>query len=439
MTLFDPLDRFFARRLHINWNNTNDRNSYLLVIEIFWASILSSAAGFNAAFAIHLGAQNFEIGLLTSIPSLIVVLSSIPIGRFLERRAHRTPWVWSSLFLGRVGYLMIALLPWVKLPFLNQGQLLVALLIALTLPSNMFGIGWTPLLADVVPEERRAAVFAARNTISSLTASVMGFAFGQWLSRYAFPANYQWMYALGFVTSLLSTYNVMRMHVPDSVVAPIANAPKRIALTPREIWAKVQEMAELHPRFFAINRNTLLHGIGIWMASPLYILFFVRELGASDAWLGLNGTIGSIATILGYTLWRWLMARWGEPKTLRHTIILLGLYPFAVGMLGRLPAGFVLPLVLVAGAVNGLIVPGVSLSHFNTYLKAMPPESRASYNAIYTTIMNIGAFICPIISVTIANQIGLSNMLIIAGLLSVVGSSSFWWWPVVVEEKARTD
>ena len=190
----------------------------------------------------------------------------------------------------------------------------------------------------------------------------------------------------------------------------------------------LQDAFKRSPGFLRITRNTLMHGIGIWLATPLYVVFFVRNLGASDAWLGLQGTTASLATIAGFAIWRWIMARWGEPATLKRTIVLLGFYPVLVGLLGNLN------LILFAVALNGLITPGVSLSHFNSLLKVTPEEKRPEYTALYFTIVNVGIFICPMLGVAIANTFGLAPTLIACGLLSVLGSTSFWWWPVRKDE-----
>jgi hypothetical protein len=58
------------RLFRLDLAKPDDRNAWFLIIEMFWASMLASAATFNAAFALRLGATNSEVGLLTSIPAL---------------------------------------------------------------------------------------------------------------------------------------------------------------------------------------------------------------------------------------------------------------------------------------------------------------------------------------------------------------------------------
>lgn len=421
-------DRLLWHFFKINLANQDDRNAWYLVLELFWASILGSVATFNAAFAIRLGADNLQVSLLTSIPALMAVLVSIPAGRFLAKQKRRSPWVFGSLLVHRMGYLLVAASPFLKIEGLNPGLLVVLILCIISAPAHFFNVGWMPLLADVVPEHRRAAVFAARNIVSQATVSLTVFLCGQWLSRVVFPLNYQVLYFVGFLISMVSMVLLFRMHIPDSYVSEeTARAKARIRSVPH-LLRLVREAMTAHQGFMRITANTLMHGIGIWMAGPLYALYFVRQLEASDAWLGLNGTVGSIGTILGYSFWRWLMARWGEPVSLKRTIVLAGVYPLLVGLTPSLPV------ILLYGMLNGLIIaPGINLSHFNILLKVTPPDARPQYTSIYITIMNIGAFICPLISVAIANVIGLGPMLVVSGLLSIIGSSSFWWHPVKIE------
>jgi MFS family permease len=421
------INRFLWYFFKINLSNTGDRNIWYLVLEMFWASILGSIALFNAAYAIRLGADNLQVSLLTSIPALMAVLVSIPAGRFLQRRARRAPWVFGGLFLHRAGYLLVAISPWVEIPTISPGMLVVLVLVLISAPAHFFNVGWIAMLGEVVPENRRAAVFAARNIVNQVTVSITVFLCGQWLSKIAFPINYQSLYMLGFVASMLSMYYLYKMIVPDSKVAEVEPASTGFK-SPRQFIGSVNQTMRENPAFMRITRNTLLHGFGVWMAAPLYALYFVRELEATDAWLGLNGMVASVGTIAGYSFWRWLMTRWGEPLSLKRTICLVGVYPLLVGLTPSLS------LILVLGAINGLIVPGTNLSHFNMLLKVTPAESRPTHTAMYITIMNIGAFVCPIIAVAVANIIGLGPMLVAAGLLSVIGSTSFIWWPVTKEE-----
>jgi len=413
------MQRFFR----INPQSTVDRNNYYLVLEILWASVLGSAGTFNAAFALRLGATNAQIGLLSSIPALLAVLIAIPAGSFLHTRANRVPWLWGSLFLHRLGYLIIAFIPWLPIPDEQIGIVVIGLIIANTAAAHFFNVGFIPFMTEVIPVENRASVFAARNIISSATLSVCGFLFGIWLERILFPVNYTLMFAFGFMCSMISLVYLFKIKVPSQPepvveVVPVAN---------RGLKGQLQMFSQAvsrYPTFARFTLNTLFHGIGLWLAVPLYVLYFVRELGATEGWLGINGTVATTATIIAMLFWRWRIRHWGEFPILKGSIILAGVYPIVVGLLHELPY------ILIATGLNALVTSAITLTHFNTMVKVIPGDKRPVYTAAYITVANLGAFICPLIGVELANRFGFEPVLIACGLLSIVGSLSFWVWPV---------
>jgi MFS family permease len=413
----------FYRLIRYDPNNVNDRNALYLVVEVFWAAILSAAAGFNGAYALRLGSTNTDIGLLTSLPALLAVILSIPAGQFLQARARRKPWILWALFFNRVGYLLVALVPFLKIAGLNQGTLVVLILIAISAPANLFNVGWIPMLAEIIPEDRRAAVFTARNITVNATVSVCGFLFGQWLNAIVFPINYQVLFVVGFLASMLSSYNLIKLQVPEAVSITPVDAASNSLKGQFNLFKRA--MVE-QPSFMRLTTNTFMYGVGLWLASPLYIVYYVRSLHASDAWIGLQGTVLSVTTILGWIFWRWMATRHSEYTILKSTIVTIGLIPLLVGLLPNLN------LILLVVALNGLLSPGVNLCHLNTLMKVMPADQRPLFTALYTTLVNIGAFVCPLIGVEVSNLVGIAPTLIAFGALSILGASSFWWRPVKV-------
>ena len=381
---------------------------------------MGSASTFNAAFALRLEASNADVGYLSSIPALLAVLVSVPAGRFLQKKARRTPWMYSALFLNRLSYLLIAAVPWLKDLHLPLGSLVVWVMVLTTIPAHFFNVGWIPLIAEAVDERSRAGLVTARMMISYAVTALFSFLFGQLLSYVVFPYNYGLMYVIGFAASVVSSVILLKLKIPDAV--PVVSQPgTRLSL------ARLRQEAVMHPGLSRIITNTFMHGMGLWLAAPLYILRYVRELEANDAWIGLSGTIATLAAIVATPIWRKMMARWGKYTTLKRTIVLIGLYPIAVGFLPSLT------LILVAIAFYNMIAPGVNLSHFTTLLEVTPEENRPGYTSWYISLVNTGAFIGPLIGVVIADWLGIAPTLVICGVLSILGSTSFWWWPVVNE------
>lgn len=410
----------FERRLVqlIRPTDVGERNVYFLYIEVVFASMLSVAASFNGAFILRLGGSNTLVGLLSSLPALLAMLLYIPSAHILEHKTRRMPWIVWSLFLARVGYLFIALLPLVFNRYVPE--ITVAILVGMTIPSVLFSTSWSPLLSDVVPARLRATVLAWRSILSSGTVAPLIYLAGLWLNSGTFPRNYQWMYVLGFLAGAYSVFLVSRLRLPETGQP----TPLPIQRQREPVFKAMRGLLRENPLFARIVTNTFLLDFGAWLVGPLYIILFVRQLGATDGWLGLNGTLANIGVIAGYWLWRRIIRRFGEAKTLLIALPLVVVYPFMVSVYPNLN------FILFAGFFINLVSPGVGLSHSIIFLSLLPEGRKYTSTALYSTVMNIGAFIAPLIGVAVSDRIGIIPTLLIGGAMRSCGALLFYIFPI---------
>lgn len=409
-------------------SDQTSRNINYLTTEVAWAAMLSTAAAFNATYALRLGASNRMITWLSSLPSLVAVLVLVPAARFLESRSNRTSWLWGSLFAARLGYGLLAFLPW--LVSTHRAEAAIWLLIAIQIPASFFATGFNPLLADVVPERDRIWVFARRNILAGAIVAALTFLAGQWLEAssrlrwFAFPVNFQALYMFGFAGAMVSLAILLKIKVPPGEVAVTALSRKSSKPRPTGI----RNMFRVNRDFATIIINTLIFDAGAWLVGPLYIILFVRELGASDAWVGLHTTVANAAAVVGYMLWRRWIRRLGNRRALAISAPLGAGYAFLVSLFPHLTA------ILAWGACVNLINPGINLSHFNILLKLAPDDRRASYLAMFSTVMNVGAFVLPMVGLELANTLGIRTVLLIGGGIRLAGAILFYLNPARVQE-----
>jgi MFS family permease len=246
---------------------------------------------------------------------------------------------------------------------------------------------------------------------------------GLGLSRTLFPNNYQVLYAVGWLCGMTSLAHLSLVRTKHRPAVP------HPAGVPRRSWRAWRPWPPdvLDPRhrdFVVITLNTVAHSVGLWMAGPLYILRYVRELGASDAWLGLHATVGGVATIVGLLFWRWAGPRLGEDRTFRLTILSVGFFPALVALAPGLTP------ILLLDALNGLFSGGINVSYATVIMKTLPEDRRTEFYGLYATVLNIGAFLSPLIAVALAGVIGIQNTLLICGVLAGLGSITHWIWRV---------
>ena len=422
----DRVRRFFPAHRYRDQTEENARHLYA---EVLWAGVFFAATSFNAAYAVRLGASNRMIGWLSAIPSLLVVLLRIPSARFLETKSNRAQWLWGSLFVYRLGYIAIALLPWLTVTH-RAAALIWIVIVTDTIYRSFFFAGFTPLLADLIPKRDRARIFAYRSICFNGSLALFTFIAGQWLDLApqvywaAFPANYQVLYAIGFVGSLLSVVALLRVKVPPR--EPAVPTP-RLKTEKRSI-PPVKVLLTEHRDFIQITLNTVIFGLGEWMAAPLYIIFFVRELNASDGWIGLRTTMASIGVTVGYALWRRWMRKLGYGRTLLISHPLAAIYAILVGLFPNLTA------ILIWGALTNIANAGVFLSRRNVVLDLCPDERREVFWSIHGVAINFGAFVGPLLGVALAEIMPIRWVILLAGGIRLLGAALFHIFRINVQE-----
>jgi MFS family permease len=402
---------------------TVERNLRYLVIELFWAAIFTGCVSFNAAYMIRLGGSNLLVSLLTSGAALVNALATLPFAALLERIPRRRPLIVGSLAIVRLGHIALIGLPWLVG---WRAEAMVLVLLLLNIPVALFTAGWLPLMAEIIPPARRAPVFAARNLTLGITVTVTTFLLGHWLDLAPFPFNYQLLYALAVVTSTLSTVYVARIAMPDAPSTPQVARPALSRAALRELFTRQRPFAN-------IVINTLIFNLAVWMAMPLQPIYFVRTLGASNSWLGLQIGLVSGGAILGNLLWGRLIDRRGARWALLRATALSAAYYFLIGAFPNLT--LILVFALLAGAIN----PGVELSHINVLYEVCPAERRATSMGIYMTVMQFGAFAAPLTVAPLADVIGTQALVLALGGLRLIGAALFVLNPVRAPQPAMAE
>lgn len=423
----------WSYRFRILWQRfgppkaTADRNAWYLCVEIVFASILSAAAAFNSAYVVRLGASNTVIGLMSSIPALEAMLLYIPMAIFLERRKRYMPWMVGSLFASRIVYLIVALLPLLITTDTTLGNATAIVLIAATIPSVLFSVAWNPMFADVVPARTRASVMTTRSILSAATVAPAIFLAGRYLdaNQASFPRNYQWLFLVGFIGGVISVYLVALIRTPPQESAH-ATSGARPTLRDMLGFSVLRES----PEFLRIMINSFFVSIGSWLVGPLYIILYVRELGASDGWIGASSTLGNIGAIVGYWLARKVVKRIGENRALKLSAPTTFSWPFLVALVPNLTV------ILIGGLIQNVLTPTWSLSHSVIWMSRLPDKSKMTATAVYSTAMNVGAFVMPLLGVALANAIGIRTTLLIGGALNLAGSLMFYLFPVTSKPEA---
>lgn len=392
--------------------HVQQRNIWHLYQDLIWLGLATAAANYINVYAIRLGASEALLGLRTAFPSLLMVLLRIPAARLTERTADRKGLIVRSLFASRLVYLLISLLPWLALlPVLKQippATLLIVLVILISVPQVLSSAGWDSFFADVVPERRRARVVSMRSAFTNLISLTMVPLMGSFLEWVPFPLNYQVVFFLAFIGSMVSTWHVVAIKADPVPLERTKHSPLDVA--------EARTILRDSPEFGWLVLATFVYQWAISIASPLFSLYFVEQLGASESWIGWRMTLASAMSIVAYRFWPRQIEKHGEARMLVLTAPMMALFPLLTGLATTLtPHLFIVLIPRLFGAC-------VMLARYGILLRVSPVDRRPTYIAIYAILVNVAAFVAPLVGVALVDVIGFAGVFFVSAALRLTAA-----------------
>jgi Na+/melibiose symporter-like transporter len=393
------------------------RNYRNVQIDAVGVGIAGAAAQFLPIFLTRLGASNVEVGLLTSMPALTGLFLSLFVGRFLETRRKIVPWFSAARLMVISAYALTGLITLLAPPRF-QVQAVLLIWAAVTLPQIVVNVAFSVVMNAVAGPNGRYNLMSRRWSILGTTTAVFAALIGQALDRIAFPLNYQLAFIGLSVGGLISYYFSSHIELPES--AP----PQREGqATLRERVAGYFSLVRGQRAFvrFALLRFVFLGGTAL--AAPLFPLYFVREVNASNAWIGIINTAQTMVLVVSYMLWVKGSQRWGTRFPLLGATLGLSLYPALVALTQRVE------LIAVYAGLAGICQAGLDLAFFDELMKTVPPEHSATFVSLAQSLQYVSAVIAPLIGTALAGVIGLSGALLVSAAVRFIGFGLFavWW------------
>ncbi len=388
------------------------QNAWALYGDGAWYGVMTGVAGaFLTVLVIRVGGSNLHVGLLSALPALITFLVSLSGSRLVERERTPCSILITSALLNRLGYLIIALIP--LLLTVRRADAIVLIAGLLTIPGAIFNIAFIAAFAGAVGAAQRAHVLSNRSIALGLTSTFIALIGGRFLDLVPFPVNYQILFAASFAASMVSIYYLTRLRLPaESNPMPPADArPTSLGL--------FETLGNSH----AYARFTLASFVFHWgsfFVVPLYSIYWIRTLNATEGWVGLLNMVGTALTIVFYPLWGRLTTRRGNAYGVVWTAVGLSFYPVLTALAPTIE--WIIPVQLVAGVTTS----GYGITFFNRLLEVSPEEHRPSYIAGYNTLINLAAFISPFLATALTSVFDIHFLLIIGAALRFLGSLLFW-------------
>jgi len=395
----------------------DDRNEVLFYLNTgMFGFATGGIMAFLPVFLARLGASSTILGWFNAAPALFATALLIPGAMIAERSTDQVRVRVRSAYLIKMVYLLVALIPFAVPP--ERYHLLPPILVAVWLlkafPEAVALPAWTSVMARGFSPRRRARVNGARWAIMSLASAVGSAVFGQLLEHISFPLNYQIVFLISFALSMLDPYIFGKVEVDPTAIPQM--------VVQESLWARLREYvrpALSYRPFVRYLLATSSYRITLFLGAPLFSLFWVNELQASDGLLGFRATLGSSALVIGYVVWGQVAGRWGHRRVLfagawglAVYVLLTAISPSAVWL-------------LPAAVLWGLAAPGIDLGLFDLMLASCPDERQPLFGAVWSMAANLAMFVGPLIGARLGDAAGLGKALMVVAALQVVATAPF--------------
>ena len=401
-----------------------------LQLDIVWYGVLSgSIIAFLQIYAVRIGANVFQVALLSSAPALVNVLLGLQAGHWLANKPlNRITFV--TALWHRAGYLLLVPLPWLLAPA-AEAWALPLLVLLMSVPGTVLAVAFNAMFADVVPPEWRGHVVGRRNMLLALSQGITAISCGLIADRVAFPASYQLLFALGTVAAALSTYHLGRITLPAVLpprVGRLLNAEQPGLLRFFE-GSRLGEGLRFLTRGGGqqLLRSDLLRGpYGRFMAVyllfytclnvsiPIFPLFYVNGLHLSDGDISVGRGIYFATMFFGSLGVQRLSARFGHRGVLAAVAVMYADYPLLLSF-SQGPA-----LYWTACLIHGVVVGIGSAAVLNRLMERVPEDDRPAHMAMHNVVLNLGTLLGAGLAPLAVQFLGLRWALGLGGALRIV-------------------
>ncbi len=141
-------------------------------IDAVGVSISNVAAPFLPVFLTRLGATNFQVGLLSSMPGMTGLVLAILVGRFLQTRKNIVPWYSLSRLMVILCYALTGILTLTVSGDVSEQFVIIATLAIwafATLPQTALSVAFSVVMNAVAGPKGRYELFSRRWMIFGLT------------------------------------------------------------------------------------------------------------------------------------------------------------------------------------------------------------------------------------------------------------------------------
>ncbi len=384
---------------------------YSIIDGVFYSIKVGIGSSSFAAYAVFLKAQDWELGLLGTLPQVLGSLVQLFSQHLMIAMHSRQIAVCLGAFWQALMYIPIILIFFAS----SHNTLYLLMFTSLYWVAGMLiGPIWNSWMGDLVPSSMRGSYFGRRNKlmeIASFSSMLLG---GFILKQFSHSAETEYwgfvtIFCIAFFARLLSCFFLWKKYEPPYVAPPMPE---------KHFWKFLSHLNSTDYGSFVLFM--CLMNIAIYCSAPYFAPYMLKVLSIDYFTYGLINATAVLVKCLFLPYWGKLCDQFGTKKVLVATGFLMPLVPMFWFFQGTLWY------FLAIQAYAGFIWAGFEIAAFNINFDLTDREHRLEYISYYNVLNGIAIFIGGMLG-GLAIRFGMAYpiLFVMSGLLRYIVCSFF--------------
>ena len=408
--------------------HSGNRLLLLFALEGMLITLVNNLVGSNNnLFATRLGASDFQLSLLTTIPQLVGLMVLIPGGILTDRLKNKRSMVMVSLLILTVFYALIGCVP--MLPA-NRFAAFLILFAASVGPMTIYNVSWQAYFSDMVNANEQNHIITYRTAMTFVIGIIVPLVSGSLLAaentntgKIRLHQTYLWIGAALLLIQII-------------VLRQIKGSPNTSAAGPRTGQLKGVISELLHNKKFLGFVGVAIFFYVTWHVDwTLYFIGQVNYLKLNEAWLSYVNIGNAVVQFITIGFWSRLNNKFGVRFGIIFGNLGLAFCPICMIVATGLPIPQGQVVFLIMNTLANITLAAVNLNIMQCLLQVVPVNNKTLYISIYTVLVTLSNAFMPLIGVVIYTKLGadldaLQNTfrIIFAARIISTGLWGLRWW-----------
>jgi MFS family permease len=353
------------------------------------AMVVFTSGTFLIAMAIHMGASNFQLGILAALPTFTTIFQLFSIW-LVQKFKNRKAITAFCNFMARVPLIAIGVLPFLFTAGTSI-EILIVMLFFQHIFGDMGGASWNAWMKDLIPGSKLGSFFSHRSRMAQTLNVTLSLATALGLDyiKKHYPSNeimvYHLLFLAGGMLGMISVILLLRTPEPEAnkingnllslFSRPLKNKNFRNLLVFNSFWA------------FALN-----------LATPFFAVFMMKTMGLPVAYIIGLGIISQLSSIVSIKIWGRYSDRFSNKNIVAFCaplyIACILAFAFAASP-GNIRA--MVTLLVVIHVISGLSTAGINLALSNIGIKLAPNDEAIAYITAKNMFVALFSTLAPVI------------------------------------------